>query len=177
MLKPPALLLQPDQRFSYLRHHDQIAGHIRELRIEDLYSDIEPLELDDSVPLEIRQHFDAARYAYLYAWFAYDLATLAELQAYSVLEMALRHKLKLELPHAKRSGLTALFKTAVDRKWLIAAEFDLPGSPHSKKISYFDVIVGQINKLMHGAMHLHPEGSLMMMKVCKRILNALFPVT
>jgi hypothetical protein len=175
MFKPPAHISQPDERSSYLRHHDQVAGHIRELCIEDLYNDIATLELDNSVPLEIRQHFDAARYAYLYSWFAYDLATLAELQVYSVLEMALRHKLKQELPQAKRSGLTALFKTAADRKWLIPEKFDVPSEPHSKKISYFDVIVRQRNKLMHGAMHLHPDGSLMMMKVCKRILNALFP--
>ena len=48
MLKPPDLMLEPDPRFAHLRHHDETAGHIRELRIEDLYNEIAPLELEAS---------------------------------------------------------------------------------------------------------------------------------
>ncbi|WP_315767593.1 MULTISPECIES: hypothetical protein [unclassified Bradyrhizobium] len=174
MLKPLAHILEPDARFGNLRYHDQGVGHIRELRIEDLYNDIASLELVVSVPLEIRQHFNAARYAYLYSWFAYDLATVAELQSYTTLEMALRYKLKLAQPQSKQSKLTPLLNTAIKYKWLERNEFDVPGVPGSKPLNYFDVVVKQRNKLTHGALHLDPQFTLLMMNVCRRMINALF---
>lgn len=46
------------------------------MTIADLHTMIEPIQLSDAVPEEIRREFDTARNAFVYAWFVYEFATL-----------------------------------------------------------------------------------------------------
>src|ERR1700722_19805822 len=96
MLKSLPTIYEPDDRFQHLSFHDQAVGHIRPLCAGDLYNDVRLIELNSAVPPEVRYQFDLARNAYLYSWFVYDFATLAEEHSYIVLEMALRHRAKSE---------------------------------------------------------------------------------
>ena len=62
------------------------------MTIADLHTMIEPIQLSEAVPEEIRREFDTARNAFVYAWFVYEFATLAELAGYTALELALRQQ-------------------------------------------------------------------------------------
>jgi hypothetical protein len=133
---------------------DRVTGATRPMDITDLHRMVSPLQLGAFVPHDIREQFDKARNAFLYSWFAYDLATLAEQQTYAVVEMALRERLtadKLAVP--SRSGLAKLLKAAISRGWLIPAEFDTGG------INLLDVLPILRNELTHGSTHLMPYGT------------------
>jgi hypothetical protein len=53
-------------------------GAVRMMSIHDLYDQVAEIRLDPTVPADIAEQFDKARHAYVYSWFAYDLASLAE---------------------------------------------------------------------------------------------------
>lgn len=77
MLKPISSISDADVRFRNLAD----ASGSRSMTIADLHAMIEPIQLSDDVPEEIRREFDTARNAFVYAWFVYEFATLAELAA------------------------------------------------------------------------------------------------
>ncbi|WP_455387579.1 hypothetical protein [Petrachloros mirabilis] len=54
--------------------------------------------LSESAPGNVRALFDIARNLYLYAWFVYEFHNVAEQQVFACLEMALRERLKNEMP-------------------------------------------------------------------------------
>ena len=89
MLKTKALLLEPDPR-NDLVIVDVATGAQRPMRIDDLHSLVENIELSSSVPPAICHQFDVARHAFIYSWFEYELVTLAEAHSYAALEAALR---------------------------------------------------------------------------------------
>jgi hypothetical protein len=66
----------------------------------------------------------------VYSWFVYEFSTLAENQAYAVVEMALREKVRLVTgKETNKQGLRALIKEAERCGWLTRADFGEPGSP------------------------------------------------
>lgn len=154
---------------------------IRMMAITDLYGLMEPLELDPAVPVDIREQFDKARYAFIYSWFAYDLVSLAEQQGYQTLELALRERLpaaERKKAEEKRWGLGKLLERAVAHRWLERADFEaLPQYPGGPKICFLDVIAMMRNELAHGSRNLFPSGSLEMLRLCVEILNRLFQET
>lgn len=137
---------------------------------------MQPLELNAAVPAEIRPQFDTARNAFIYSWFAYDLATVAEQQAYGVLESALRKRFHTEGGGAsKKPMLDSLLEIAVARGWLVKKDFEEPSvSGSAEPTCFLDFIPHIRNELAHGNMHLIPDGSLTMMSLCADILNKLF---
>ena len=54
--------------------------------------------MSDAVPEKIRILFDTARNLYLYSWFVYRFYNVAEQQVFGCLEMAIRERLKDEMP-------------------------------------------------------------------------------
>lgn len=102
-------------------------------RLEHRHAQIAEITLNDSVPAGIRTQFDVARNLLLYAWYVYRFTTVAELHAYSTLEMALREKAKLEklYPQHKKNGderplmLAELARWSVERGWVTDAGFEI----------------------------------------------------
>lgn len=86
MLKRPADLTQPVPYFS------GAAGFVG-CSIEDLHKDMKAFELPASVPESVRRCHDAVRHAYIYAYFSYDLLTMAASQTFPCLELALRERI------------------------------------------------------------------------------------
>jgi hypothetical protein len=86
MLKDVKELRTPDPYFS------GAAGVIGS-EIEALHSDMRKFELPPSIPEGVRRSHDALRHAYIYAYFSYDLLTLAAAQTFSCLELALRERI------------------------------------------------------------------------------------
>lgn len=149
---------------------DHMTGATRPMDITDLHRLVSPLQLGGFVPPEIREQFDKARNAFLYSWFAYDLATLAEQQTYAVIEMALRERLaadKSAVPN--RSGLARLLKVAITRGWLAPAEFDTGG------INLLNVLPILRNELAHGSTNLMPYGTPDILRLGFEIICKLFP--
>lgn len=168
MLKAKSDLHKPDPRHVPGSPLDAAIG----MRIEDLHAMMLPLELHVSVPAEVRLQFDTARHAFIYSWFCYDLATLAEQYAYGALENGLRLRAEAENTLPKRRGLAALLKNTCARGWLVRTEYDVPRMPN-----LLDTVSMMRNHLDHGRPQLLPQLSLEMMRVCIDILNKLYPHT
>ena len=171
-MKPRSDILEPDPRFRNMAAGFDTTGAVRLMSIGDLYDQMAEIRLDPAVPADIAEQFDKARHAYIYSWFAYDLASLAEQQGYQTLELALREK----RPAAERQkadrehwGLGKLFNRALVRGWLARQEF-IPGT----RMTIYDFLVMSRNELAHGSRNLFPNGSVAMLELCAEILNELF---
>jgi hypothetical protein len=147
------------------------------MQIGDLQQLVQPIELGSAVPLEVRHQFDLARLAFVYSWFAYELATLAELHAYGVLELALKCKAKAQNALPKQRGLAILIKLAIKREWLRDHDFEVPWPSPSGKVSLLDLLPHLRNELAHGSTQLFPQGSLESLGLCAAVIGKLFPET
>jgi hypothetical protein len=116
--KPLAEVLLSDVRQKYWTEI-QLNGTTRELQLDDLHKDMAKLELNSAVPREVRTGFDTARNLYLYSWFVYRFQTVAELQAYAALDLALGRRLEVEGVKTIRN-LSPRLKFAVQKGWLRA---------------------------------------------------------
>jgi hypothetical protein len=180
MFKPTASLLEPDVRLRDMVVHDANTGEQRAMRIDDLRRMVASIELAQHVPVVIREQFDVPRHAFVYSWFVYEFATLAEQQCYAILEMALRHRLDPGAPpNTTRSpGLDRLLKTAVKREWLRREEFLVPSvSGAGGTTCLLDFIPLSRNHLMHGNIQLLPQGTTDIMRLCADVMNRLFSNT
>jgi len=68
-------------------------GWVRSITQQDRHEFIAAYDLNPAVPEDIRVQFDTARNLYLYAWNVYRFHVVAEHQALSTLELALRTRL------------------------------------------------------------------------------------
>jgi hypothetical protein len=114
MLKEAGELLAPDPRCATICRGEIAA---RPTTIRDLHGIAARLKLDDSVPAHIRSQFDRALNAIVYSWFSNGLATLGELQAYTVLEIAVRERLR-GYGHPLPTNMGRLLREADTRGWL-----------------------------------------------------------
>jgi hypothetical protein len=94
-LKPFAEVCEPDSRRLGWNIHNHTTGEVRPLQFIDHYRAIEAITLDGSVPESIRTLFNTARNVLVYSWHVYRFTVVAELQAYSTLEFALRERMGL----------------------------------------------------------------------------------
>ena len=111
MLKPFNELNEPDSRrlgWSILNHE---TGEVRPLQFADHYRAIEKITLDSFVPEGIQTLFNTARNVLVYSWQVYRFTVVAELQAYSTLEYALRDRLGIG-GNSDGPGLARLLKRA-----------------------------------------------------------------
>jgi hypothetical protein len=175
MLKPLPAIYEPDERFQHLSFHDQAAGIIRPIRADDIHGEVARIELNASVPAEVRYQFGVARNAYVCSWFLYDLAMLAEEHCYIVLEMALRHRAKSE-GLTRTSTLKPYLQLALNRGWLRKDDLKIPGSPTARPMSFLVELPRLRDRLLHGRIHLSPDFTLLIMRKCADLLNKLYAV-
>lgn len=98
-LRTPNTVCQPDPRSRFFGiQHD--AAPYGGKAFEGHYSAIAPITLHPGVPEEIVIQFETARNIYFYAWFVYRFYPVAESQAYTCLEFALRVRLEGEMVEA-----------------------------------------------------------------------------
>lgn len=86
MLKRLSDLQLPDPYFSGK------AGFVG-CTLQDLHVDMGAFELSASVPESVRRSHNAIRHGYIYAYFSYDLLTMAAAQIFPCLELALRERI------------------------------------------------------------------------------------
>jgi hypothetical protein len=119
-LKPLSEVLKPDERQAFM------VG-----TIADVHAELSALVLHTNVPVDVRQLFETAKNARLYAFFAFRFHQLAEMVGYQALEMALRERWSREeaqLATAERSQqaspmLAGLLKHAAASGWIRNAGF------------------------------------------------------
>jgi hypothetical protein len=123
-LKSLAQLNVPDAVQAAFSRYDQFTGSLRPKSIEDHHSDARELALPDHVPQDIRRHFDTARNLFLYSWFVWAFAWVAQLYGYVSLEMALRLRALNEnrIDESASPGLARLIKLAISEGWILVEE-------------------------------------------------------
>lgn len=97
-LRAPDYLCSPDPRTRMYVICNTETGNNRPLSQFDQYEAVAACKLSETTPENVRILFDTARNLYLYAWFVYRFYNVAEQQVFACLEMALRERLKEELP-------------------------------------------------------------------------------
>ncbi|MFA7667916.1 MAG: hypothetical protein WCX93_01070 [Burkholderiaceae bacterium] len=97
-LRMPEHLCEPDPCTRSFVRVDNDSGVIRSLSPVDQFELVAGYTLSDAVPEKIRILFDTARNLYLYSWFVYRFYNVAEQQVFGCLEMAIRERLKDEMP-------------------------------------------------------------------------------
>ena len=91
-LRTPSTVFEPDSRSpttSFLTNQP--------LTIEYQHRAVVEIGLHQNVPDDIRIQFETTKNLYLYAWFVYRFYPVAELHAYTCLELALRERFEAEM--------------------------------------------------------------------------------
>lgn len=167
-------LLEPDERWKYFAFHDTESNSPKPYTLDNRYNSIEKIKLNKNIPEDVQSQFNVAKMLCIYSWLYYPFHQVAELKAFSTLEMALR----MRFPEFK--SLSRLLSHAVDQgvitdKGFTNIQFN-PSDPinYSKKLP--KLISSMRNDLAHGTTTLHP-GSLFTLNNCAEILNQLFSDT
>jgi len=117
----------PDPRNVHWVLVDRITGARRQITLTDVHADLEALELSESVPIHIREHFLTARHLALYSWFVYSFHMPAQTQALASLEYALRERFA-ELGFVVPTSLRNQLEYAIKHRLLRNERFrDWPG--------------------------------------------------
>ncbi|MFC5508109.1 hypothetical protein [Bosea massiliensis] len=161
MLKGLSTLNLPDPYFA------GTAGFVGST-IQELHRDMCAFELPAVVPESVRRSHDAIRHAYIYAYFSYDLLTMAASQTFPCLELALRERIGHQFAgRVHKNGrprpamLDELLKSAKQQK-LISSEIDY--------LSHMR------NMFMHGSdTVLNPPMFLTTFEIVTDIIRELYP--
>ena len=165
-------LLEPDERWESFAIRDQQTNHLKKYTLADRYNSIEQVVLNNTVPPDVRSQFNVAKMLCVYAWLYYPLHQVAELKAFSTLEMGLR----IRFPQFR--NFKRLLTCAVEQGYIkdegmsgIAIDTNDPLS-YSRRLP--ELITSMRNDLAHGTVTLHP-GSIFTLNNCAEILNQVFP--
>jgi hypothetical protein len=122
-------LHEADIRNGYFSRWDSGSGEFRSVTASEQLADVASFELNVSVPQPVRVHFETAKNLYAYAWFVYRFYPVAEQQALTSLEFALRERLGAEVAQSSREatrrsrGLKNLLEEARKRQLISNERF------------------------------------------------------
>ncbi|MEN8502084.1 hypothetical protein SB778_11610 [Paraburkholderia sp. SIMBA_050] len=108
-------LHEADIRNGFFARWDGAAGTFRPVTSSEHLADVASFALGITVPQSIRIHFETAKNLYAYAWFVYRFYPVAEQQALTSLEFALRERLAAEIT---QSSQVAVKLPRGLKKWL-----------------------------------------------------------
>lgn len=186
-LKPFEKILEPDSRQKGFALINRKTGAIRERTLQDHYSAVEEIQLSESVPEKIREHFETARNLMVYSWFVYRFIQVAWLQAFASLEFALREKVPEEMLKefckklGMKKGFACYLRIAIEKGWIKDSEFRywVRGNPiqTDDPQTYCKVLMESLpnlrNELAHGSNMAYPDIS-MVLKICADLINQLY---
>ncbi|MBI3481231.1 MAG: hypothetical protein HY016_12900 [Nitrosomonadales bacterium] len=171
-LKPFSTLLEPDERWAHFVLRNLSTNEMRPVSLNDRYESIAEITLSPSTPEDVQNQFNIALMLGVYAWLYYPFHQVAELKAFSTVEMALR----LRFPEAK-GGLKKLLSLAVERGLIVDQGFshiEVDGEAPTQYSAQLPSLISSLrNDLAHGSHTLHP-GSLFTLRSCAEIINQLF---
>lgn len=174
MPKPFATILEPDERFRAFVKFDDL----QPLTLADHHRGINAIVLNATTPKNVCTVFERARCAFLYAWYAYELTTLAQGQALSALELALSQHLEARYPGKVFSALnTCLEKSIADGDFDgMSFHADEPPRDRVRLHHLRELLVYVRNDIAHGTeMVVTPSDALDLIGYCARLINRLHP--
>jgi len=107
----------PDARQSAMVVANKRTLEQRTLTLADHHDFVAQYRLCPAVPKDVRIQWDTARNLWLYAWYVWRFFAVAEMQAYTTLELALKMRLDKE-----RGNLGPLMKEAIANGLLVDRE-------------------------------------------------------
>lgn len=110
-------IFEPDERQLPWVVRDRTSGEWRRKTLDDHHQMIAGIELMEDVPELVHNTFTTARQLLLYSWYVYPFIVVAELQAYTSLEFALRWCIR-DVRGCARWGLARCMKHAITQGWL-----------------------------------------------------------
>ena len=159
-LKALEEVCQPDVRYQNRVDLDLTTGAVSETTIQSLYRLIEPIQLSEQVPDDVRSHFEIAKNLALYSWFVYSFNVVAAMQAYSTLENGSKAEGREEKNSFEEEPIAGFQRpTAHRRTW--------------PPIGLSDAIAYLRNDLAHGSPTMHGQG-IDALKLCAELINELF---
>lgn len=129
--------------------------------LEGWHAYVDSVQLNHTTPDDVQRNFNRAKNLSLYAWYVYDFHQVAEMDAISTFEMALKKKFKqhnMPIPQ----GLNNLYCRAIEEGWI---------SEHRENYGRF--LAKYRNDLAHGTTVLH-EQSVRTLEICALYINQLF---
>ena len=150
-------IYQPDARYKNRVDLDLTTGTTTPMTAESIYSLVEPIQLNASVPDDVRSYFEVARNLAVYSWFVYSFHEVAVMQAMASLEMAAREKTgEAETP----------FKNLLEKLF--------PGRELASSISLGKAVTYFRNELAHGSTMITGQ-SAMFLRGCAELINEMYP--
>lgn len=148
----------------------QLTGRL--VALDRLYQAVESIQLNATVPEDIRGQFNVAKNMALYTYFFYDLAPEVQHKTYTVIELALRQR----AGSSKRMTLRSLVERAVSDGWIRDSGFrnienPLPANPYCQ--SLIKILPELRNSSAHGSTALMP-GTVKHLEICADLINQLF---
>ena len=161
MFKPQHQLRQPDPLVAGTSGRDGSAP----ITLEEQHDCVAGIQLSSRTPQEVLTAFDAARNAFVYAWFSYDLAELAEAQAFKAVELAMR--LRLGARAQPKDTFTPLIQKAVKDGLLK----DPPGGPPLT----LALRLMRNDRAHPSRTRLNPAQTVMTLELCSQVITELYP--
>lgn len=172
MIRPYDQMLDPDPRFAAM-----IWGNDgRPITCEEHYRAVAGVAIRSAVSGPVRTTFERARSAFLYAWFDYELTTLAQGQACGALELALRAHLKARYPDKTFASLNTCLEKAIADGDFDDLRFRLGDLPHDvgDLTNLRMLLVGIRNEVGHGSdMVMPPAHALDILIFCAGMIDHL----
>ncbi len=105
-----------------------VTGETRPQELKDHYESVSRFTICTSAPENVLSRFNTAKNVLLYTWFVYDFYPVAELQALSALELALRERIGerglKEIRKTKKSiGMQTYIAHATENGWIKNEDF------------------------------------------------------
>lgn len=141
--------LEPDSRWRIFMADDPQTG-IRPLTFPDHYADVRRLDIPELGSPLVERLYERAQHCLLYSWLDYELSLLAEAQAFSSLDLAL----KLRIVDSKVVNLAPRLRHAVRQGWITPPPAKPPRAPMEWKNTH-ELLVDLRNDIMHGSAQVH----------------------
>jgi len=170
----------PDRRNNHIVVINPQTGQQRNCQFEDIYRQVKSIELNETVPENVRSQFNVARNIALYSWFCYPFHMVSELKTFSTLEMALKIKLKQE--NNDSIGLFDLIVMSVKRNLIKDKHFShirehLTDPESTSYVEQLPELISNFrNDYAHGSMTLY-DGPIMNLRICADFINQIFDTT
>lgn len=158
-------LFDADERWAFFGRGDR-------LYLKELHTEVKNIELIPEVLEDVVSQFNVAKMLAVYAWGYFPLHQVAELKAFSTLEMALR----IKLAPNKRTTFKALLDKAVENGYItddIFSAFPSLGNIKGYSAKLPKLLSSMRNDLAHGDTSLN-HGSVFTLRHCATIINSLF---
>ncbi|MDD5457433.1 MAG: hypothetical protein PHV30_10455 [Candidatus Margulisbacteria bacterium] len=168
-LKPLNEITEPDKRNIYFVITNSM-GKARKLTLNEIYEEVDRIQLHNKVPEHIKDHFLQAKHLAIYSWFYNPFMGTALLLGLIALDYALISK------KGKKAPLKNMIREAVEKGWIKDEGFSIAKIRDKKKVPYVETLITVIpalrNKLAHGSNM--DTSSISSLLTCAEFINQLF---